>query len=377
MELFKPSSKVVDFMRYQRVAGVTSLIVTLASAVGVFWPGPNYGIDFRGGTELEVALKSKTTSGELRQAVESLGYNRPDVIAVGAPEANRFILRIQEVSSLPPQQAAKIEAGLKRELGTVALDGFRVSPGGDKIALRLSDSMEPEAIRTALESAGARVRNVAVFGQAQDHRYEAMLVGIGDELVRGLKSKLGARAPESPMRVEWVGPKAGEQLRTAALKSLLYAMAFIMVYVAFRFDLRFAPGGVIALVHDVTVVAGMYVLLQKEFTLGTVAAMLTVVGYSINDTIVIYDRIRENMARTRDAGLYQLINVSTTQTMSRTIITSGVTLLSILGFFIWGTPVIQDVVFALTVGFVTGTYSSIYIAAPFTEWMDRVVFKRA
>ena len=377
MELFNPGGKTVDFMRYQKACGLGSLIITLASMVGMFWPGPNYGIDFRGGTELEVALKSKTTSGELRTAVEGLGYNRPDVIAVGAPESNRFILRIQEVSSLPAHKAATIEAGLKTALGKVLVDGFRVSPGGDKIALRLSESMEPEAIRTALETAGAKVRNVAVFGQASDHRYEAMLVGIGDELVRGLKSKLGDRAPDSPMRVEWVGPKAGEQLRTAALKALLYAMAFIMVYVAFRFDLRFAPGGVIALVHDVTVVSGVYVLLQKEFTLGTVAAILTIVGYSINDTIVIYDRIRENMARTRDQSLYQLINVSTTQTMSRTIITSGVTVLSILGFFIWGTPVIQDVVFALTVGFVTGTYSSIYIAAPFTEWMDRVVFKRA
>jgi preprotein translocase subunit SecF len=154
-------------------------------------------------------------------------------------------------------------------------------------------------------------------------------------------------------------------------------MAFIMVYVAFRFDLRFAPGSVISLFHDATVVAGVYVLFQKEFTLATVAAILTIVGYSINDTIVIYDRIRENMARMRDVGLPQLINISTTQTMSRTLITHGVTQLSILGFFIWGTPMIRDVVFALTIGFVVGTYSSIYIAAPFTEWMDRVVFKRA
>jgi preprotein translocase subunit SecF len=375
MEFFHPK-KTVDFMRYRRFAMVASTALTLASIVGVFFPGPNYGIDFRGGTELEIAPKGKITSSELRKTVEALGYNRPEVVSVGGTKSNQFILRIQEVSSLPAHKAAQIEAGFKRELGDVQLDAFRASPGGDKISLRLSQSMEPEAIQTALEHAGARVRAVAVFGNAQEHRYEAMLVGVGDELVRALKSKLGDRAPESPLRVEWVGPKAGQELRTAALKALLYAMAFIMVYVAFRFDMRFAPGSVISLFHDATVVAGVYVLVQKEFTLATVAAILTIVGYSINDTIVIYDRIRENMARMRDVSLAQVINISTTQTMSRTLITHGVTQLSILGFFIWGTPMIRDVVFALTIGFVVGTYSSIYIAAPFTEWMDRVVFKR-
>jgi preprotein translocase subunit SecF len=375
MEFFK-TGRVIDFMRYQRVCGIGSGILVLASIVGLFWPGPNYGIDFRGGTELEIALKSQVSSEELRETVEALGYHRPDVISV-AGETNRYILRIREVSSLPASEVAKIQTAFKGALGSVTVDNFKVSPGGDKIALRLSEAMEPEAIRAALEKAGARVRSVGVFGSSQDHRYEAMLVGVGDELVRGLKSKLGDRIPETPLRVEWVGPKAGQQLRTAALQALLYAMAFIMVYVAFRFDLRFAPGGVLALVHDAAIVVGMYVLLQKEFTLGTVAAILTVVGYSINDTIVIFDRIRENMARMRDVGLYQLINISTTQTISRTIITSSVTQLSILGFFVWGTPVIQDVVFALTIGFISGTYSTIYIAAPFTEWMDRRVLRRA
>ena len=375
MEFFK-AGKVIDFMRYRRLCGTVSAVLVLASIVGMFFPGPNYGIDFRGGTELEIELKSKVSTEEMRTAVESLGYHRPDVISVAGAKS-RYILRIQEVSSLPAKQADAIEAKFKAAVGKVAVDAFKVSPGGDKISLRLSDAMELDAIQQALEGSGARVRNVAAFGSAQDHRYEAMLVGVGDELVRGLKAKLGARAPETPLRVEWVGPKAGQQLRTAALQALLYAMAFIMVYVAFRFDLRFAPGGIIALFHDAAIVAGVYVLLQKEFTLGTVAAILTIVGYSINDTIVIYDRIRENMARMRDVGLYQLINISTTQTISRTIITSAVTQLSILGFFIWGTPVIQDVVFALTVGFVSGSYSTIYIAAPFTEWMDRRVFKRA
>ena len=174
-----------------------------------------------------------------------------------------------------------------------------------------------------------------------------------------------------------MGPKAGQQLRDAAIKALLYAIAFIMVYVAFRFDLRFAPGGIVALTHDVLITLGIYVLVQKEVNLTTVAALLTILGYSINDTIVVYDRIRENMSRLRDKPLSELINISTSQMLSRTIITSGTTLLSVVAFFIWGTPVIKDISFALFCGILIGTYSSIYIAAPITEWMDTRFFNKA
>jgi preprotein translocase subunit SecF len=374
MEFFKPGTT-IDFLKYRRACAWFSVVMVSACVVSIFVPGPKLGIDFKGGTELEIELRGQVSSAELRKVVTELGYDRPDVIEVSGKE-RRFILRIQEVSSLPAGQAAKLERTVKQALGAGKLESFKVSPGGDKIALRLTESADPAAIQHALEQGGARVRSVGAFGPQQDNRYEALLLGVGDEVVEGLKNKLGERGPETALRIEWVGPKAGEQLRNAALKAMLYAIAFIMVYVAFRFDLRFAPGGIIALFHDALIVMGMYVFLQKEFTLGTVAALLTVIGYSINDTIVIYDRIRENMQRMRDVSLEQLINVSTTQTMSRTIITSSVTMLSILGFFLWGTPVIKDIVFALAVGFVSGVYSTVYIAAPFTEWMDRHVFRR-
>ena len=374
MEFFKPGTT-IDFLKYRRLCALLSLFLVGGSLILLFYPGPNFGIDFKGGTELELQFKGNLSVGDLRKTVMELGYDRPEVVEV-AGQKNRFIVRIQEVSALPASQVQAIEKAVKRELGEGKLESLKVSPGGDKISLRLSESVDPAVLQRALEKAGAKVRAVSPFGQQQDYRYEAVLVGVGDEVVRGLQNKLGARGPETALRVEWVGPKAGEQLRDAAVKAMLYAMAFIMLYVAFRFDLRFAPGGVVALFHDATIVVGCYVLLQKEFTLATVAAILTVIGYSINDTIVIYDRIRENMQRMRDVGLAQLINISTTQTMSRTIITSGVTMLSILGFFVWGTPVIKDIVFGLFVGFISGVYSTIYVAAPLTEWMDRHVFRR-
>jgi preprotein translocase subunit SecF len=374
MEFFKPGVT-YDFFKYRWPFIFTSLALTLMSAISLVWPGPRFGIDFKGGTEVELVFKGDVSAHELRQAVLDLGFGHPDVIAVEG-KANRYLLRLEQISSLPPEQLARAKDTLSKQLGEGALLDMKASPGGDMLTLEVAKQVPTEDIRKGLVDAGLKVRDVAGFGNLEDARYEAHLIGIGDKLVQGLHDKLGERAPETPLRVEWVGPKAGQQLRDAAMNSILYVIAFIMVYVAFRFDLRFAPGGVLALAHDALVTLGVYVVLQKEVTLGTIAAVLTVVGFSINDTIVVYDRIRENMQRMRDASLAQLINISTSQTLGRTVITSGVALISISGFFIWGTPLIRDITFALTVGFVIGSYSSIYIAAPFTEWMDRRFFRK-
>jgi preprotein translocase subunit SecF len=148
------------------------------------------------------------------------------------------------------------------------------------------------------------------------------------------------------------------------------------MYVMIRFQWRFSAGAVAALVHDVLITMGIISLLQIEFDLTVVAALLAVIGYSLNDTIVVFDRIRENMVRVRDKSLRELINVSTSQMLSRTIVTSLTTLLSVSAFFFLGTGVIRDIAFALGVGILIGTVSSIFIAAPITELMDRRLFSR-
>jgi preprotein translocase subunit SecF len=152
-------------------------------------------------------------------------------------------------------------------------------------------------------------------------------------------------------------------------------MVFIMAYVALRFDLRFAPGGIIALVHDVVIALGAMALTQREVTLSTVAALLTIVGYSINDTVIVYDRIRENLPKHRGMTFPEIINLSISEMLGRTIITSFVTSLSLVCFLFWGTGVIRDFAFTLLVGMAFGTFSSIYIAAPVTEWIDRRFFR--
>jgi len=375
MEFVRPGTY-IDFMRHRKPVVGLSLGLVALSIISMFAPGPNFGIDFAGGTELQVVFGGNVEAAELRETLEGFGHSRPDVVKVEG-EGDEYIIRVREVTTITEEQREEFGEQLGLAMGDNEVRNLEFSPGGDKVELQFSQSIDVERLRGIILEAGLQVRTVNTFGRADDFRYEAQLVGIADELVQRLGEALGDRGPSETKRVEWVGPKAGQQLREAAIQSLLYAVAFIMVYVAFRFDLRFAPGGVVAMTHDVVITFGIYVLLGKEVNLTTVAALLTILGYSINDTIVVYDRIRENMGRLRDRTLSDLINISTSQMLSRTIVTSGTTLLSMMAFFISGTPVIQDIAFALFIGILVGTFSSVYVAAPVTEWMDSRFFRKA
>ncbi len=371
MELFKPG-KTIDFMKYRNAAVGASIAVCVAATASLFYPGLNYGIDFSGGTELQTSFRGHIDSSGLRSTLIDLGYESPDVISVQGIADDTYIIRVRETTTLPHDIVATVQHELDSALeADVAENGLVVSQGGDKIDIHLTADADLAAIQAALAASGLRVRgDVRRLGAADQHRFEADLIGVADHMIEQLNDRLGDAGPNEPDRVEWVGPRAGEQLRYAALRALLYSIAFIMVYVAFRFDLRFAPGGVVALAHDSLFTVGVFVISQREFNLTIVAALLTVIGYSMNDTIVVFDRIRENLGRHRDKSLHDLINISITETLGRTIITSGVTMLSIAAFFLWGTQTIRDITFTLEVGFAVGTYSSIYIAAPITEWMD-------
>ncbi|MDH5764354.1 MAG: protein translocase subunit SecF, partial [Nitrospinota bacterium] len=179
-------------------------------------------------------------------------------------------------------------------------------------------------------------------------------------------------------RVEMVGPKVGKDLRMKALLSIVYAIIGIVLYISWRFEFQYAIAAIIALIHDVLVTMGAFSLLDKEFTLVIVAAFLTIIGYSLNDTIVIFDRIRENARRRGKESLKDIINTSINQTLSRTLLTSGTTLLVVVALFFLGGEIIHDFSFALLVGVVIGTYSSIFIASVFLVfWESRAHPKRA
>jgi preprotein translocase subunit SecF len=395
MEFFKPG-RVFDFMG-QRVFWIPlSFFLVAASVVLCFYPGPNYGTDFRGGTEVEIAFSKSVDAAGLRGAVQAAGFQTPDVVqVVDANNPWHFLIRVQDVSAITDQEkdALKRALCLVDDPRTPANDPtlcpddakateVKFSAGGDKITTRYDVDPNLEKIKEQVRSIpGVSLRVSATNPQIlnpRDHRVEIQLVSKGDQLLDRLRLQLGADVvPEHALRVEWVGPKAGKQLRDSARNAVMIAIVCIMLYLAFRFDLRFAPGVIVACVHDAMVVIGVFVVLRKEVTLSTIAAVLTVVGYSMNDTVVVYDRIRENLGKHRGKSFAQIINLSVSETLSRTVLTSGATMLSFLAFFVYGTGVIKDFMLALLVGIIAGTYSSIYVAAPLTEWIDTRMSKRS
>jgi preprotein translocase subunit SecF len=389
VEFFKPG-RVFDFMGQRRFWIPLSFILVIASIILCFYPGPNYGTDFRGGTEVEIAFNKPIDAADVRRAVEASGFQTPDVVQVVDPNNGyHFLIRVQDVSAITEGEKDALRRGLCLvdhpgvALGDPAAcpentraTEVKFSAGGDKISTRYDTDPDLEKIKEQVQSVpGVLLRASATNPQVmnpRDHRVEIQLLSKGDQLIERMREKLGADVvPDRALRVEWVGPKAGKQLRDSARNAVAIAIVFIMLYLAIRFDLRFAPGVIVACVHDAMVVIGVFILLHKEVTLSTIAAVLTVVGYSMNDTVVVYDRIRENLGKHRGKSFAQIINLSVSETLSRTILTSGLTTLSVLAFFVYGTGVIKDFMLALVVGIVAGTYSSIYVAAPLTEWIDK------
>jgi preprotein translocase subunit SecF len=394
MEFFKPG-RVFDFMAVRWFWIPLSLLLVFVSVVLCFYPGPNYGTDFKGGTEIEIAFGARIDTAGVRKAVEGAGFQDPDVVQIVDPNSPyHFLIRVQDVSAITDEE----KQSLRRSLCYVedAQPGLadsekcpenaratevKFSAGGDKISTRYDVEPDLEKIKAqVLSVSGVSLRasstNPQILNQ-RDHRVEIQLLSKGDQLIERLRAELGVEAvpPAAALRVEWVGPKAGKQLRDSARNAVVIAIVFIMLYLAFRFDLRFAPGVIVACVHDAMVVIGVFILLHKEITLTTVTAVLTVVGYSMNDTVVVYDRIRENLGRHRGKTFAQIINLSVSETLSRTLLTSGAVMLNVLAFFVYGTGVIKDFMLALLVGIVAGTYSSIYVAAPLTEWIDKRMAK--
>ncbi len=387
MRLFK-GDKVYDFMAVRKYWIALSLGLTALSFAVIFGGMAKLGTDFVGGTEVEVAFKKPVEAGQIRQAVEDAGFSTPTVIKVDdAKNPHRYMVRVHEVSTISPEKQAEIEKALCATSSDAECTEARkptevkFSPGGDKITLRYHEAPDlafvKERISGVKQIALRPGDNNPLLQSARDNKVEIQLMSKGDQLMTGLRKSLGVEAvPESALRTEWIGPRAGAQLRDAAVKSIAISIIFIMAYIAFRFDLRFAPGCVIALIHDAVGTIGIFVLLGKEINLTTIAAALTIVGFSVNDTVILYDRVRENLGKLRGASFHKLINVSTSEMLGRTILTACTVLFSLMGLFVWGTGDLKDFALALTIGVVLGMYSSIYVALPLTEWFETNFFSK-
>jgi preprotein translocase subunit SecF len=332
----------------------------------------NWGVDFRGGSEILVEFSKAVDAGEVRKAMADIQMADAEVVKYDDPSGQKqwnYMIRVGSVSVLSDAQAKQVRTSLAK-VGDASLQHFDGSEGGDKIYLRYDRNVDPPVLKNQLSAIGVNTNQVQAFGRPEDHTYEVTLVGLDSEIRRALDARLGAGAVQAIPQVESVGAKAGKQLQVDAAKSLIFAIILIMVYIAFRFDFRYGPGTVVALLHDAVLVIGAFAVTYKEFSLTTVAAVLTIIGFSMNDTIVVFDRIRENAARLRDRRFDRVVNQSINETLSRTILTSATVFLVTLAMNVLGVGVIKDFAFAMNVGVIVGTYSSIFVASPVLIWLN-------
>lgn len=239
--------------------------------------------------------------------------------------------------------------------------------GGTVVEVKYKEAADVNQIRLNLESDGFNSPMVQQFGSTRDVliRLAPQQGVVGSDLknrVMGILNKDGSN-PAELHRIEFVGPQVGDDLVTDSGLALLYASIGILIYVAIRFEYRFALGAILATLHDVVMILGFFSILQLEFDLSVLAAVLTIMGYSLNDTIVVFDRIRENFRKLRRGDVIEVMNISINETLSRTLMTSFLTFLSVLAMALFGGQIIHNFALALIVGIIVGTYSSIYVAS--------------
>jgi len=290
MQIFS-KDKTYDFMGKSNIFISISIVLMLASYFFLYTKGLNYGIDFSGGTVVQVKYDKKAPIKKIRESIaKDKAFANATITEFGSPD--EIVIRFATTS------------------GNVSTDA------GDKIKNLLKDT--------------------------------------GNFEIR---------------RVDIVGPKVGGELREKGVMAMVMSILAILIYVGFRFEWRFALASVIALVHDVSIAMGAIALFQVDFNLDVLAALLTLLGYSLNDTIIVFDRIREGIGDTKDLNLFNVINDSVSKTLSRTILTSLTTFFVVLTLFLLGGEIIYSFSFTLLVGIIVGTYSSVFVASPMLKWL--------
>ena len=292
-EIIKTGTK-FDFMGKMKLISTGSLILCIACLWGIF-NKMNYGVDFRGGAEIQIKFQKTVALEDLRTKLTSAGFNGVSVQTIGEVSENNVLIKVQAKES---------------ELNKVTED--------------ISKTMQ-----SSFTDNQATVEKVDI-----------------------------------------VGPKAGTELRSSAIKAMFWAIVSIMVYISVRFDFRYAPGTMVSIIHDLTIICGILAFTGMEFSLQIVGALLALIGYSVNDTVVVYDRIREYEGKYPEKSLLENINDAVNDTLSRTIVTALATLIVCLAMYFFGGGAIKDFFFVLSVGIILGTYSTVYVAAGFVVLSD-------
>ena len=377
MEFFRNTN--IDFLGKKWYFLSFSLIFSVAGILSMlFWHGVPLGVDFSGGTIVTVKFTHPPDDGKIRAALDHAGLHNFKLQRLGQASSNERLIALQEKETS--------EAALDQGKNTI-INALTSAPDSTRKDLNNS------SYQTILDSLISK--DPLHFGPDAAQKYPAVaqqivairdkdnggaigsfdqLNAVGAPVVQALQqdfylSDFGVR------NVDIVGPQVGKQLQTQAKLAVLYSLMGMLVYLWFRFELIYGVAAVVAVFHDTLITVGAFSLTNQEISLTVIAAILTLVGYSMNDTIVVFDRIRENVKLLRRENLADIVNKSINQTLSRTILTSGLTFLTVLSLYLFGGEVLRGFSFALVIGILIGTYSSIAVAAPmlvaYQDWRAR------
>ncbi len=357
MELLKDPK--IDFLGKARLFVTVSALIVISSAVLVGTRGMLYGVEFSGGTQLVVQFSERPELDKIRSAVTGVAPGAT-IQTFDEVTKNEVLIRIADVSGAPDERVAGPAAGTE-------------APGEGATAPAAGTEAPAEGATTP--AAGTEAPTEGVAGPAATAPGAPGEAAPPEEIGELARRALGALATQYPTNpvlgssAEIVGPIVGAELRRKAIQLTVLALLFQLVYIGVRFKGPvWGSGAAIAVLHDVLVTLGVLNLAGYEITLNVIAALLTIVGYSVNDTIVIFDRARENLRQHRKAPFPQVVNDSINQTLSRTLITSVTTFIAVLGLYLFGGEVLRGFAFTMLVGIITGTYSTVYIATPIVVW---------
>jgi len=373
MELFKNTN--YDFLGKKWPFIIASLVLTVAGFTSIALKGGlKYGIDFKEGTLMQVKFAYPPPDDKIRAAMLNAVKSEVSVQDLHGSGAENMV----EIGTEAKGAAESQLDTNRREMEGVLAATFG-QPGSGKLDLNgASRDTLQQRLRDPLARAGVPmsdqqlkdlagnildVRDKQHSGLITDFNQLSSVSGINAGIMNTLRQECYL-APYHVQGTHMVGPKVGAELRVKAVKATLYALAGMLAYIAFRFEWIYGLGAVIACFHDTLITIGLFSLFNKEISMTVIAALLTLVGYSMNDTIVIFDRIRENLKFSRREPLEVVMNRAVNQTLSRTIMTSGLTFLTVIALFIWGGPVLHGFSFALVCGIIVGTYSSVFVASP-------------
>ncbi len=377
LQIFKKTN--INFMKYKYLAFALSGIIILSGLVNIiFGRGLKSGVDFSGGTLIRVLFKVPVPVSDVRSAlseqglgnsiiqevekgqreyiIRTAGLNRDEIQAGEEMEAHAILAnRIIETLKSPEDKAAA-------ERGLIDFN----NAGINEITAVLQTSLPDQAAELAEKIVEFRI------GRGIIDDYNVLRnAGISDEVITVLRNRtfLGSLTVLSR---ETVGPQVGKDLRRKATQATIWALLGMLVYIAFRFKLAYGVSAILTLTHDVLVTLSVFSFTQREINLPVIAAVLTIVGFSINDTIVVFDRVRDNLKTMRKSHFEEVLNASINQTLSRSIITSGTVFLTVIALYLFGGEVINDFAFTMLIGVISGTYSTIYQSCPIVYFWQKI-----